>query len=157
MKEFNGKPLLAAGVATSVDDLLNKAKLTGSVVRVEPTGFEELAFWLTKLAPVLLLLGILGAYIEIKTPGFGVAGTLSAICFTLFFAAHFIAGLAGWEVVALFVAGALLVLGELLVHPGTVIPGAVGAMLIFAALLWAMVDHYPNESWFPTTAMLLWP
>lgn len=154
---IDGKPLLSAGVADSIDEVLNKAKLPGGARRIEPTGFEALAFWLTTLAPLLLLGGIVCAYIEIKTPGFGIAGTASAICFALFFAGHYLAGLAGWEVVALFAVGAALVLGELLVHPGTVIPGVVGAMLVFGALLWAMIDRYPSEPLFPTTAMLLRP
>ena len=63
------------------------------------------------------------AYLEFKSPGFGVAGILSAICFLLFFAGHYIAGLTGFEVVAVFVLGLLLVLTELLFFPRSDIPG----------------------------------
>ena len=153
---IDGKPLLASGIAGSLQDLATREKM-GDLRQIEPTGFEAIAVWLTTLAPLLLLGGIVCAYIEIKTPGFGIAGTMAAVCFLLFFAGHYVAGLAGWEVVALFVVGAALVLGELLVHPGTVVPGAVGALLILAALVWAMVDRYPNQPLFPTTAMLLRP
>ncbi len=155
-RAINDKPLLASGVADSIEDLVKKAHLTGAVERFEPTGFETLAFWLTAAAPLLMLLGIVCAYIEIKAPH-GIAGTIAAICFVLFFASHYVAGLAGWEVIALFVIGAALLLGEFFVHPGTVIPGVVGALLMFFALLWAMIDRYPNEPLFPTTAMLLRP
>ncbi|MEA3188579.1 MAG: hypothetical protein QOD99_2409 [Chthoniobacter sp.] len=156
-QEIGGKPLLAAGIAESLEDLLKKAGLGGSTRRIEPTGFESLAFWLTALAPLLLMTGVVCAYIEIKTPGFGIAGTVSAICFFLFFAGHYIAGLAGWEVAALFVAGAALVLGELLIHPGTVLPGVAGALMVFCALLWAMVDRYPGEPLVLSTGLLLRP
>src|SRR5436305_784857 len=58
---INGKPLLADGVADSVADLVKKAGLNNTLVAVDPTGFERLAFWITALAPLLLLLGIICA------------------------------------------------------------------------------------------------
>src|SRR5437762_10413839 len=63
-ERINGKPLLAEGVVDSIADLTKKAGLKGNVVAIEPTGFEQMAFWLTALAPLLLLGGILGAYLE---------------------------------------------------------------------------------------------
>jgi membrane-bound serine protease (ClpP class) len=100
---------------------------------------------------------MLGAYLEFKTPGFGLPGIISICCFTIFFTGHYLAGLAGWEVGALFVVGLLLVLGELLLHPGTVIPGVAGALLMAGALIWAMVDRYPGEPLLPTSEMLVRP
>src|SRR3954464_16084354 len=44
-EQINGKPLLAEGTADSVTDLAKKAALAGSVVALEPSGFERLAFW----------------------------------------------------------------------------------------------------------------
>lgn len=156
-KIYNGKPLLAVGVADSLEEMLKSAGLTGPVKTIAPTGFEHVAFWITALAPLFLLGGILGAYLEFKTPGFGLPGILSAFCFTVFFTGHYLAGLAGWEVGALFVVGLLLVLGELLIHPGTVIPGLAGALLMVGALVWAMIDRYPGEPFLPTTDMLARP
>ena len=114
-EKINGKPVLAEGIAESLPDLVKMAGLKGDVVQFEPSGFEQLAFWLTALAPLLLLGGILGAYLEFKIPGFGLAGTISIVCFALFFLGHYFAGLAGWEVVALFVLGVIFVLVEILV------------------------------------------
>jgi len=71
-----GKPLLATGTASSIEDLVEKEKLPDEIKRIEQTGFETLGLWLTTLAPLLLLGGIIGAYVEMKTPGFGVAGTV---------------------------------------------------------------------------------
>jgi membrane-bound ClpP family serine protease len=113
-ERISGKPLLAEGVADSVSDLIKKAGLKGNEVTIEPTGFEQIAFWITALAPLLLLGGILGAYLEFKIPGVTWPGVISAICFTLFFLGHYLAGLAGWEVVALFILGMVLVLIEIL-------------------------------------------
>ena len=127
-------------------------------MQFEPSGFEQLAFWLTALAPLLLLGGILGAYLEFKIPGFGIAGIISIICFALFFLGHYFAGLAGWEVVALFVLGIIFVLVEILFFGhSTIVFGVVGVLLMFASLLWAMIDRYPGQKFFPTGQMLKIP
>ena len=154
---YDGKPLLAAGIADSLEEMLKLAGLTGAVQTIKPTGFEHVAFWITAFAPLFLLGGILGAYLEFKTPGFGLPGIISIVCFVIFFTGHYLAGLAGWEVAALFVIGLLLVIGELVIHPGTLLPGIAGALLIVGTLIWAMIDRYPGEPLLPTSAMLVRP
>jgi membrane-bound serine protease (ClpP class) len=150
-EQISGKPLLADGVADSVTDLTRKAGLKGRVVTLSPTGFEQLALWVTALAPLLLLGGIIGAYLEFKVPGASLPGIIAAICFTLFFLGHYLAGLAGWEVVALFVIGLTLVLIEILFFAhSTIVVGVIGVFLMLASLLWAMIDRYPGETFFPT-------
>ena len=157
-ERINGKPLLAEGIANSVVDLMQKAGLKGNVVAFQPTGFEQLAFWITALAPLLLLLGIIGAYLEFKIPGASLPGIISAICFALFFLGHYFAGLAGWEVVALFVLGMVLVIIEILFFAhSTIVFGVVGVFLMLASLLWAMIDRYPGETFLPTPHMLAVP
>ena len=157
-EKVNGKPVLADGIAESITDLTRKAGLKGEVVQFEPSGFEQLAFWLTQLSPLLLLGGILGAYLEFKIPGFGIAGIISIICFALFFLGHYFAGLAGWETVALFVLGVLFVLVEVLFFGhSTIVFGVVGVLLMFASLLWAMIDRYPGQKFLPTGQMLKIP
>jgi membrane-bound serine protease (ClpP class) len=155
---INGKPLLAEGVADSVADLAKKAGLKGALVAVEPSGFERLAFWITELAPLLLLLGVICAYLEFKMPGVSMPGIIAAICFALFFAGHYLAGLAGWEVVGLFVLGVIFLVVEILFFAhSTIVFGVVGVFLIFASLLWAMIDRYPGETFLPTGDMLAIP
>ena len=157
-EKIGDKPLLADGIADSVNDLVTKANLKARVVRLEPTGFERIAFWLTALAPILLLLGILGAYLEFKIPGVSLPGIVAAICFALFFLGHYLAGLAGWEVVALFVLGLALVLIEILFFAhSTIVFGVIGVFLMIGSILWAMIDRYPGEKLVPTTDMLLMP
>ncbi len=157
-EQFNGKPLLAAGIADSLQDLVKMAKLKGKIVEISPTGFERLAIWITLLAPLLLLGGIVGAYLEFKIPGATLPGVVAAICFALFFLGHHLAGLAGWETVAVFALGFALVLIEILFFAhSTIIVGVVGVFLMLAAMLWAMVDRYPGEDFFPSIAMLTLP
>jgi len=157
-EKINGKPLLAEGIVDSVGDLTKRAGLKDNIMRIEPTGFEQLAFWITALAPLLLLGGILGAYLEFKIPGATWPGVISAICFALFFLGHYLAGLAGWEVVALFIVGMVLVLIEILFFAhSTIVFGVLGAFLIIASLLWTMIDRYPQQPFFPTGRQLAIP
>src|SRR4051812_46446822 len=157
-ESINGKPLLADGIADSVSDLAKKAGLKGGLVAVEPSGFERLAFWITELAPLLLLLGVICAYLEFKMPGVSMPGIIAGICFALFFAGHYLAGLAGWEVVALFVLGVIFVVVEILFFAhSTIVFGVIGVFLMLGSLLWAMIDRYPGETFFPTGDMLAIP
>src|SRR5215472_11035038 len=157
-EKINGKPLLAEGIVDSIGELTRKAGLKGNIINFKPTGFEQLAFWITELAPLLLLGGILGAYLEFKIPGVTWPGVISAICFALFFLGHYLAGLAGWEVVALFIVGMALVLIEILFFAHTTIVfGVLGVFLMLASLLWAMIDHYPGQNFLPTGRMLAVP
>ncbi|MEO7724071.1 MAG: serine protease [Chthoniobacterales bacterium] len=157
-EKINGKPVLADGTAESIEELVKKASLKGEIARFEPSGFEQLAFWLTRLAPLLLLGGVLGAYIEFKIPGFGLAGILSVTCFALFFLGHYFAGLAGWEAMALFVLGLVLVILEVFVFGhSTIIVGVLGVLFMFASFVWAMIDRYPGQNFWPTGQMLRIP
>ena len=157
-EQINGKPVLAAGVVESVAELTRKAGLKGNLVSLSPSGFEHLALWITALAPLLLLGGIIGAYLEFKIPGASLPGIMAAICFALFFLGHYLAGLAGWEVVALFVVGLTLVLIEILFFAhSTIIVGVVGVFLMLGSILWAMIDRYPGEDFLPTGRMLALP
>ena len=157
-ERINGKPLLADGIADSVADVKQKAGLQGNLATIDPTGFEHLAFWITSLAPLLLLLGIIGAYLEFKIPGVSLPGIISAICFVLFFLGHYFAGLAGWEVVAVFLLGLALVLIEILFFAhSTIVFGVLGVFLMLGSILWAMIDRYPGQTFLPTGRMLALP
>jgi membrane-bound serine protease (ClpP class) len=158
IEQIGGKPLLAAGIVDSVADLSRKAGLHGNIVSLTPTGFEQLALWLTALAPLLLLGGIIGAYLEFKIPGATLPGVVAAICFGLFFLGHYLAGLAGWEVVALFLFGLCLVLIEILFFAhSTIVVGVVGIFLMLGSILWAMIDRYPGDQFVPNAHMLAIP
>ncbi|MEX0979487.1 MAG: nodulation protein NfeD, partial [Gemmatimonadota bacterium] len=56
------------------------------------------------VAPFLLSLGFLGLLVEIKTPGFGIAGAAGILSLSLFFGSHLIIGLAGMEALLIFAA-----------------------------------------------------
>jgi membrane-bound serine protease (ClpP class) len=141
------QPLLAAGIAKTVDDLLTQKFGAGnfSVQRLEVTWSEELAQYLTALSPVLLGLGLLAVFIEFKTPGFGVFGITGGVLLGVVFFGHFVAGLSGHEPALVFALGAVLLAAEILFFPGLILPALFGVLLMLGALVWSMADLWPNE------------
>jgi membrane-bound serine protease (ClpP class) len=146
VRDIGGKPLLASGIEPDVAALVKTNGLSPErIVRLEPSGFESIAQWITTLAPLFLLGGIMGAYLEFKAPGFGVAGVLSGVCFLLFFGGHYIAGLTGLEMVALFAMGVACILIEVIFFPGVFFLAFGGALMVLAAVFFSMADLYPAQ------------
>src|SRR5205807_8726907 len=113
-EKINGKPVLAEGVADSIVDLTRKAGLKGNVVTIEPTGFEQMAFWITALAPLLLLGGILGASMQFHDPGATWPGLNSGPCSAASVLGHSVNGPSLSRAFALSVLGIVLVLVPIL-------------------------------------------
>ena len=103
---------------------------------VNPTWAEHVVRLITNpiLASVLVSLGMLGLLVEIRTPGFGVAGLVGIACFALFFFGHYIAALAGYEELLLAIAGVILLAVEIFVVPGFGITGILGILALGLAL-----------------------
>ncbi len=141
------QPLLAAGIAKSVDDLLTQKFGAGGyeVKQLEITWSEQLAVWLNTITPLLLGVGLLALFIEFKTPGFGVFGITGLVLLGVVFLGNFVAGLSGHEPILIFGLGVLLVLLELFFFPGIVVVALTGVLLMLGSLLWSMADIWPNE------------
>lgn len=152
------KPLLSQGTYENLDALLDHLGYgQAERVTISPTGAEKLASWLTAISPLLLLIGIAGLYIEFKTPGFGLPGIVGIAAFALYFFGGYVAGLAGLEWAAVFVLGLALVVLELFFFPGTVVVGILGAAMMLAAIIMAMVDVYPGMPAIPSLPQLRLP
>lgn len=85
----------------------------------------------------LLVVGAVALYIELQTPGVGLGGLVSAVCFVLFFWSAFLGGTAGWLEVLLFVVGVICLLLEVFVFPGFGVFGVGGALLVLVSLILA--------------------
>jgi membrane-bound serine protease (ClpP class) len=81
-----------------------------------------------------MTLVLLGLFVEIRTPGFALPGTLGLLSLGLFFWGHWLVQLAGWEELLLVVIGVLLIGLELLVFPGITVAGVAGVILLIAGL-----------------------
>lgn len=152
------KPLLSLGTVESLDELLKWSGLSAAKrFDIKPTGVERLATWINTISPLLLMIGIAGIYIEMKTPGFGLPGIVGVTAFAIYFLGGYVAGLSGMEWIAVFVIGLLLVMVEFFVFPGSIVLGLMGAGVMLAALVMAMVDIYPGAPAMPTLPQIQVP
>ncbi|QBG46498.1 hypothetical protein EGM51_03465 [Verrucomicrobia bacterium S94] len=145
----NQTPLLSKGTVKDIDALLDKIELTGAEKRIlKVTAAEKLARLIASIAPVLMMIGLGGLWLEFKTPGIGIFGIAGAVCLLLFFFGHHIAGLSGYEDLILFFLGLSLLAIEIFITPGFGIMGFSGLLLIFASFVNAMSERMPG-SWRP--------
>lgn len=86
---------------------------------------------------LLIVIGLIGLYIEAKTPGFGFAGGLGLVALALFFFGHVGIGDSNWVPTLIFLIGIILLALEIFVIPGFGITGISGIIAIFASLLLA--------------------
>ena len=117
---------------------------------IEMTWSEALFRWLRNplVAGLLLMFGVAGIYIEIKTPGVVLPGVLGGICLALFFGAHFLIGASDWIGVALVVTGIVLILSEIFVFPGTLLLGGIGILCVLGGIFFALTNVIiPQYSW----------
>ncbi|MFA5206997.1 MAG: hypothetical protein WC708_21555, partial [Lentisphaeria bacterium] len=137
-------PLLARLVAPDLGAVLADAGLAGApVVRYEVTSAETLARWITLFGPLLLALGALGIYLEFKMPGTLLPGVLGGLLLALYFFGHYLAGLAGWEDIALVVVGLILLAVEVFVLPGFGVVGLAGLLCLAAGVILGLVPYIP--------------
>lgn len=152
------KPLLSSGTVESLDALIEKLGYANARrTSIEPTGAEKLGTWINTISPLLLIIGIIGLYIEFKTPGFGLPGIVGIVAFAIYFFGGYVAGLSGGLWILAFVIGIALIALELFVFPGTFIAGALGAIIMLVALVMAMVDVYPGTPKLPSLPQLELP
>lgn len=135
---------------TNFAEVLAKFDLSGAeIITAQINWAERIVRFLTNPLISLLLMagGFIGLFIEFKTPGFGIGGTLGIICLGLFFWGHFLVRLAGWEELILFTAGVVLLLIEILVIPGFGVVGILGIIAILTSLALSLVGRFELLTW----------
>ena len=90
---------------------------------------------------ILLIVAIVGALLEILTPGFGLGGIISIAAFAIFFWGNICMGNTNWFEILLFVLGLLLLAFEIMI-PGFGVAGISGILAISAAIVLSMKDIY---------------
>ncbi len=119
----------------------------GEPMMLETNWSEEMVRWLNSPAvmAVLVMLAMLGVYIEFNTPGLGLPGLVAVICFAVIIGSKYLVGLANWVEVALFVVGMLLLMVEIFVLPGFGIAGVMGIACILAGLFGMLIKNPPDK------------
>ena len=93
------------------------------------------------LQAILIMLIIGGIYFELQTPGIGFPTAVAVTAALLYFTPLYLTGYAqNWEVL-LFVLGLILIVFEIFVIPGFGVAGISGIILVFTALVLALVGN----------------
>jgi len=128
---------MAEFTADTLEAALEAAGLGGAEIRTaEQTWAETLVRFLTNpvVSSLLMTVGLLGIFVEIRTPGFALPGTIGLLSLGLFFWGHWLVQLAGWEELLLVSIGVILLVIEVFVLPGTTVAGLAGVLAIVAGL-----------------------
>jgi membrane-bound serine protease (ClpP class) len=128
--------------AETIDSVLEQLALTGAQVkRASPNWAEDLVRFLTNpiVSSLLMTVGMLGIFLEIRTPGFGLPGALGIASLALFFWGHWLVQLAGWEELLLVVSGFVLLVLEIFVIPGFGLAGIAGIGALLAGLSLSLI------------------
>ena len=88
---------------------------------------------------ILIMCIVGGLYFELQAPGIGLPSVIAITAALLFFAPHYLEGLAAhWEIL-IFLAGLVLLMLEFFVVPGFGVTGISGIVLILASLVLTLV------------------
>jgi membrane-bound serine protease (ClpP class) len=139
-------PLLAKGIVGGVRDVVAAEGLQDAkLVQLETAGSEKIAFFINMLSPLLMTVIMIGAFMEMKTPGFGVPGIVALVALSILLFGQFAAGLAGYEEVALIGLGIVLLIVEVFVLPGFGVCGILGLFALGAGFFMAMIPVIPEN------------
>lgn len=127
---------------TSREEALTAAGITNFTIdNQELTIIDKIIAFLINpfVSGILIMVIVGGIYFELQTPGIGFALLAAIIAALLYFAPHYLEGLAAhWEIV-LFIVGLILLALEIFVIPGFGIAGVSGIILIVASLVLSMI------------------
>lgn len=127
-------------ICRNTEDLKKQLGLNNcKIVIKDKTPTHVILFFLAHpfVSGVLIIIGLIGLYVEAKTPGFGFAGGLGIAALALFFIGHVGIGNSNWVPTVIFMVGITLLALEIFVIPGFGITGISGIIAIFASLLLA--------------------
>jgi membrane-bound serine protease (ClpP class) len=126
----------------TIEEVLKQLGLVGAEIRrASPNWAENFVRFLTHpvVSSLLMTIGILGIILEVRTPGFGVPGTLGIGSLALFFWGHWLVQLAGWEEMLLVVSGLALLAAEIFIIPGFGVAGVLGIAALLSGLSLSLI------------------
>lgn len=145
----------------NAQELISGLGLKDAKVTVhQSTALDEIVLILIDptVSGLLMMIMMGGLFLELKTPGVGFAGLLSISAALLYFAPHYIHGLADHiEILAVGV-GVALILLEVFVIPGTGLAGIVGTILLIGGLSFSLIDKIPviDDEYYYSGSEILW-
>lgn len=136
---------------TSAEEMLEEKGITDyTIITVKENWSERLVRLITIIAPILMLIGFAGLYIEMQTPGFGVPGIVGIICIGLVFFSQHMVGLADYTELLLVTVGLAFLAVEMFVLPGFGVAGFAGITLMAIGMILSFQDFVlprPDVPW----------
>ena len=93
------------------------------------------------VASFLFIGMMIGFYIEINTPGFGIFGSIGIVCLALILLSGFSVYAINWIELIILIAGIIFLAVELFIIPGFGVIGMVGILLIIAGIFALMLPN----------------
>ena len=117
------------------------------IVEVEINWAERVVRLLTHpiVTTILVSVALFGLIAEVRTPGWGLGGSMALLALALFFGSHLIVHLADWDELLLFFIGLGLVFVEIAFIPGFGLAGVAGFLCMLASLLLTRLPSF--EFW----------
>jgi membrane-bound serine protease (ClpP class) len=131
---------LASDTLASIEAVGNRYGIEQLPEEIRTNSTEQFVEWLAGqgwFSMLLFFVGIICLSAELSTPGVGIAGILSAVCFLLFFWINIFQGTVEWLEILLVLAGVVCLVIELFVFPGFGVFGVTGIVLLAIGLLLA--------------------
>ncbi|MEI8201796.1 MAG: NfeD family protein [Bacteroidota bacterium] len=130
--------------AENIKEVLQHAGIEKYTIQEQKlTAIDDIIVFLINpfVSGILIMIIIGGIYFEFQTPGAVFPILASIIAIVLYFAPHYLEGLAAhWEIIV-FIAGVLLLALEIFVIPGFGVTGILGIVFIIAGLILSMLNN----------------
>ncbi|MBD5234551.1 MAG: nodulation protein NfeD [Bacteroidales bacterium] len=134
----------ADGIASNIGEVLEQLDREGARVEYYNSSLsDDILGFLSNAAvrAVLVMLILGGIYMEMHTPGLGVAAAVSTVAAVLYFIPMIAGGAIPAWVLLLFIAGVVLIALEIFVVPGFGVCGISGILAVAAALVGAIMAN----------------
>ena len=130
------------GIANSREQVLEQAGIERPEIKEqELSAIDKIINFLVNpvVSGILIMCIVGGLYFELQAPGLGLPSIIAITAALLFFAPHYLEGLAAhWEIL-IFLAGLVLLMLEFFVVPGFGVTGISGIVLIVFSLVLTLV------------------
>lgn len=126
----------ARHIVENREGLLKEYSLAPQEVRELITNWsEDMVRFLDSIAPILLGVGLIALYMEMKAPGLGLPGLVGVLCLATVFLSKYMVGLAEVPEMIIFALGVMLLAVEIFLLPGFGLCGVAGIAFMFTGIL----------------------
>lgn len=146
------------GKANSKEEVLNLLSFSEPVFQEQELGWLDAVIYFLinpAVSGILIILIVGGIYFELQSPGLGLPIIIAISAALLYFAPHYLHGLAAhWEIL-MFIVGLILLIIELFAIPGFGFLGISGVVLMVFGLILSMIFNIGFDfSYAPKGALL---